>query len=87
MKPSTRFLGVNVLAPVLTDEGRADLAYKLPHQNAVPSWLHSVDNGATTVWERWSSCSKDTHHHEGSGPEPQTPGTERWLKKSEAAQG
>ena len=58
------FLGVNVIAPVLTDEGRVDLAYSLLHQNAMPSWLYSVANGATTVWERWNSYSKD----DGFGP-------------------
>ncbi|WP_371583596.1 family 78 glycoside hydrolase catalytic domain [Streptomyces sp. NBC_01314] len=61
---SVGFLGVNVLAPVLTDEGRADLAYKLLHQDALPSWLFSVKNGATTVWERWNSYSEDS----GFGP-------------------
>ncbi|WP_286249801.1 alpha-L-rhamnosidase [Streptomyces graminofaciens] len=61
---SVGFLGVNVLAPVLTDEGRADLAYKLLHQDALPSWLFSVKNGATTVWERWNSYSED----DGFGP-------------------
>jgi alpha-L-rhamnosidase len=61
---SVGFLGVNVLAPVLTEEGRADLAYKLLHQDALPSWLFSVKNGATTVWERWNSYSKT----DGFGP-------------------
>lgn len=61
---SVGFLGVNVLAPVLSDEGRADLAYRLLHQDALPSWLFSVRNGATTVWERWNSYSKDA----GFGP-------------------
>ncbi|CAM5439075.1 alpha-L-rhamnosidase OS=Streptomyces violarus OX=67380 GN=FHS41_007528 PE=4 SV=1 [Streptomyces violarus] len=61
---SVGFLGVNVLAPVLTDEGRADLAYELLHQDALPSWLYSVRNGATTVWERWNSYSDDA----GFGP-------------------
>ncbi|WP_405539820.1 glycoside hydrolase family 78 protein [Streptomyces sp. NBC_00075] len=61
---SVGFLGVNVLAPVLTDEGRADLAYKLLHQDALPSWLFSVKNGATTVWERWNSYAKE----DGFGP-------------------
>ncbi|MGW1719706.1 family 78 glycoside hydrolase catalytic domain [Streptomyces sp. NPDC002156] len=61
---SVGFLGVNVLAPVLTDEGRADLAYKLLHQDALPSWLFSVRNGATTVWERWNSYAKE----DGFGP-------------------
>lgn len=61
---SVGFLGVNVLAPVLTDEGHADLAYRLLHQDAMPSWLYSVKNGATTVWERWNSYSKA----DGFGP-------------------
>ncbi|MES5823352.1 family 78 glycoside hydrolase catalytic domain [Streptomyces sp. RG80] len=61
---SVGFLGVNVLAPVLTDAGRADLAYELLHQDAMPSWLFSVKNGATTVWERWNSYSED----DGFGP-------------------
>ncbi len=61
---SVGFLGVNVLAPVLTDQGRADLAYELLHQDAMPSWLYSVKNGATTVWERWNSYSED----DGFGP-------------------
>ncbi len=61
---SVGFLGVNVLAPVLTEEGRADLAYALLHQDAMPSWLYSVRNGATTIWERWNSYSIE----DGFGP-------------------
>ncbi|MGD6765300.1 family 78 glycoside hydrolase catalytic domain [Streptomyces sp. BH097] len=61
---SVGFLGANVLAPVLTDEGRPDLAYELLHQDAMPSWLYSVKNGATTIWERWNSYSKE----DGFGP-------------------
>ncbi|WP_307840938.1 family 78 glycoside hydrolase catalytic domain [Streptomyces sp. GESEQ-4] len=61
---SVGFLGVNVLAPVLTAAGRADLAYALLHQDAMPSWLYSVKNGATTVWERWNSYSEE----DGFGP-------------------
>lgn len=61
---SVGFLGVNVLAPVLSDEGRADLAYALLHQDAMPSWMYSVKNGATTVWERWNSYSTE----DGFGP-------------------
>jgi alpha-L-rhamnosidase len=61
---SVGFLGVNVLAPVLTDEGRVDLAYKLLHQDATPSWLYSVRGGATTIWERWNSYAEE----DGFGP-------------------
>lgn len=45
-------------------QGRADLAYALLHQDAMPSWLFSVRNGATTVWERWNSYSAQA----GFGP-------------------
>ncbi|EDY58131.1 MULTISPECIES: alpha-L-rhamnosidase [Streptomyces] len=61
---SVGFLGVNVLAPVLTEEGQVELAYKVLHQDAMPSWLYSVRNGATTIWERWNSYSKE----DGFGP-------------------
>ena len=37
------------------DFKRPDLAYTLLLQRQNPSWLYSVDNGATTVWERWNS--------------------------------
>lgn len=61
---SVGFLGVNVLGPVLSDVGRSDLAYALLHQDALPSWMYSVRNGATTVWERWNSWSAE----DGFGP-------------------
>jgi|GEM_PF-288156 Alpha-L-rhamnosidase N-terminal domain./Bacterial alpha-L-rhamnosidase. len=54
---SVGFLGVNVLAPVLTEVGQSDLAYTLLLQDEMPSWLYSVKNGATTIWERWNSYS------------------------------
>ena len=54
---SVGFLGVNVLLPVLTDIGMADVSYDLLLQDAMPSWLYSVKNGATTIWERWNSYS------------------------------
>lgn len=54
---SLGFLGVNVLAPVLTNIGQSDLTYTLLLQDQMPSWLYSVKNGATTIWERWNSYS------------------------------
>ena len=35
--------------------GRNDLAYRLLHAEAFPSWNFSIKNGATTLWERWDS--------------------------------
>ena len=54
-KLQTGFLGTAIIMPTLTKIGRTDVAYKLLLQHENPSWLYSVDQGATTVWERWNS--------------------------------
>ena len=51
----TGFLGTSILMPVLTENGMVDIAYELLFQRKNPSWLYSIDNGATTIWERWNS--------------------------------
>lgn len=51
----TGFLGTSILMSTLTDNGMTDIAYELLLQHKNPSWLYSVDNGATTIWERWNS--------------------------------
>lgn len=51
------FLGSNVIAPVLSDNGNAQVSYDLLLQDQQPSWLYEVKAGATTVWERWNSYS------------------------------
>ena len=51
----TGFLGTSILMPVLTENGMVDIAYNLLFQRKNPSWLYSIDNGATTIWERWNS--------------------------------
>ena len=60
----TGFLGTSILLPTLTESGLEDIAYELLFQRKNPSWLYSVDNGATTIWERWNSYMKDS----GMGP-------------------
>jgi alpha-L-rhamnosidase len=60
----TGFLGTSILMDVLTDNGMTDIAYELLFQRKNPSWLYSVDNGATTIWERWNSYMVD----KGMGP-------------------
>ena len=60
----TGFLGTSILMQTLTDNGLSDIAYELLYQRKNPSWLYSVDNGATTIWERWNSYMVD----EGMGP-------------------
>ncbi len=51
----TGFLGTLMLMDALAKEGRFDVAYDLLLQHNFPGWLYSVDQGATTVWERWNS--------------------------------
>lgn len=60
----TGFLGTSILMSTLTDNDMTDIAYTLLYQRKNPSWLYSVDNGATTIWERWNSYMKD----KGMGP-------------------
>ena len=60
----TGFLGTSILMQTLTDNGMSDVAYELLFQRKNPSWLYSVDNGATTIWERWNSYMADA----GMGP-------------------
>ena len=56
---TTGFVGTPLLLPVLTRFGRTDLAYKILLQEDYPSWLYTVRNGATTMWERWNSYTKE----------------------------
>ena len=60
----TGFLGTSILMPTLSENGMADIAYNLLFQRKNPSWLYSVDNGATTIWERWNSYTIES----GMGP-------------------
>ena len=55
----TGFLGTSILMDTLTyDVGAPEVAYTLLLQHKNPSWLYSVDQGATTIWERWNSYTK-----------------------------
>ena len=60
----TGFLGTAHLLDVLSDVGEGELATTLLLQHENPSWLYSVDQGATTIWERWNSYTKER----GFGP-------------------
>lgn len=60
----TGFLGTSILMPTLSENGMSDIAWELLFQRKNPSWLYSIDNGATTIWERWNSYMKES----GMGP-------------------
>ena len=56
---TTGFVGVGLICPTLTQIGRSDLAWELALTNTYPSWLFSVKNGATTIWERWDGWTPE----------------------------
>lgn len=60
----TGFLGCGYLMDVLCENGLQELAVSLMLSHRFPSWLYSVDQGATTVWERWNGWTRE----KGFGP-------------------
>ena len=42
----------------LTREGHNEIAYQLINHRTFPSWGYSIENGATTIWERWDGYVK-----------------------------
>ena len=62
----TGFLGTPILPKVLDDMDEIDLMYKILFKETYPSWFYSINQGATTMWERWNSYSKA----DGYNPQP-----------------
>ncbi len=58
-KMTTGFIGTPHILHALSENGHADVAYDLLLQTENPSWLFSVNHGATTVWEHWDSIKED----------------------------
>ncbi len=59
----TGFLGTPLLATVLDKYDHSDLMYTILFKETYPSWFYSINQGATTMWERWNSYS----HADGFG--------------------
>ena len=59
----TGFIGTARISQALSEAGRTDLAYRLLQQSDYPSWLYSVEQGATTIWARLNSYT----HTDGFG--------------------
>lgn len=57
---STGFVGTGCLTQTLSALGEPGMAYSLLLQTECPSWLYSVRQGATTIWERWNSYTLAT---------------------------
>lgn len=55
----TGFVGTPLMCDALAEHGHPDAAYRLLLQRECPSWLYTVAQGGTTIWERWDSLRPD----------------------------
>ncbi len=65
-KIGTGFIGTPALLPALSKLGMDDLAEKVFLNREVPGWLYQVEQGATTIWERWDAIGPDGTIYEPS---------------------
>lgn len=55
----TGFIGTPLLAPVLDKTGHTDKLFEILFKETYPSWFYSINQGATTMWERWDGYTHD----------------------------
>jgi alpha-L-rhamnosidase len=55
---STGFHSTYRMMLELTRAGHNEVAYNLINNRTFPSWGYSIENGATTIWERWDGYVK-----------------------------
>ena len=63
---TTGNLCTKYLLEMLTEYGYVDVTYKIASQTSYPSWGFMLENGATTLWERWEFLTGDamnSHNH------------------------
>lgn len=53
------FVGATMMCQVLAEHGLEDMAYHILFQEGFPGWMHCIQLGATTIWERWNSVLDD----------------------------
>lgn len=53
------FVGAPIMCKVMADNGLEEEAFYFLLQEGFPGWLHCVNLGATTIWERWNSVLDD----------------------------
>ena len=62
----TGILGTRYILDVLTENGYEEIAYKLATQRTYPGWGYMIEEGASTLWERWEKISgggMNSHNH------------------------
>ncbi len=58
-KIKSGFVGATMMCQVLAENGMEDIAYYILFQEGYPGWMHCINLGATTIWERWNSILDD----------------------------
>lgn len=53
------FVGATQMCRVMAENGMEELASFYLFQKGYPGWMHCIDLGATTIWERWNSVLDD----------------------------
>jgi len=59
-------IGAQWLMRTLTENGQADLAFKIATQTTYPGWGYMIEKGATTVWELWNGDTADPAMNSGN---------------------
>jgi alpha-L-rhamnosidase len=59
-------VGAQWLMRTLSDNGRADIAYKIATQTTYPGWGYMIEKGATTIWELWNGDTADPAMNSGN---------------------
>ncbi len=54
---TTGNLSTKYILEVLAQTGHADIAFRIVTQTTYPSWGFMLQNGATTIWERWEKMT------------------------------
>ena len=62
----TGLIGGQYVCRVLSDNGRADLVYKMATKTEYPGWGYMIANGATTIWELWNGNTADPTMNSGN---------------------
>lgn len=56
---SVGLIGNQWLLPTLSRLGRPDVAHRIVTRTERPSWGYMIQKGATTIWERWDTDTRD----------------------------
>ncbi|KAF1299070.1 alpha-L-rhamnosidase [Enterococcus sp. JM4C] len=56
---NTGFFATEYLLPLLVETGEEKLAFDVLLDEGCPGWMYQVNNGATTIWERWDALKED----------------------------